>query len=68
MRYLTYKVLDFFYENDRARKMWLFVAWAGLVFCTLGMEWWRAGLVMLFGLLIHWHGLVDGAKNVEENT
>jgi hypothetical protein len=30
------------------------------------MEWWRAGLAIFFGLLVHWHGLVDGAKNVGE--
>lgn len=65
MRYLTYRVLDFFYDNDTARKVWLFVAWMGLTLCTFGMEWWRAGLAILFGLLVHWHGLVDGAKNVE---
>jgi len=65
MRNLIFKVLDFFYENDRARNIWSFVVWAGLVICTYGMEWWRAGLVMLFGLLIHWHGLVHGTKNVE---
>jgi len=66
MRYLTYRVLDFFYDNDTARKVWFVVAWAGLVLCTFGMEWWRGGLVILFGLLVHWHGLVDGAKNVGE--
>lgn len=66
MRHLTYKVLDFFYDNDKARKVWFVVAWAGLVFCILGMEWWRAGLAIFFGLLVHWHGLVDGAKNVGE--
>ena len=65
MRYLTYKVLDFFYESDKARKVWFVVAWVGLTLCTFGMEWWRAGLVILFGLLVHWHGLVDGAKSVE---
>ena len=66
MRYLTYRVLDFFYDNDTAREVWFVVAWAGLTLCTLGMEWWRAGLVILFGLLVHWHGLVDGTKNVGE--
>jgi hypothetical protein len=62
MRDITYKTLDYIYDNDWVRKVWLAVAWLGLLICTYEPEGWRFGAATVCGLLIHWHGLIDGAK------
>lgn len=66
MKRLAFKVLDYFYENDRARKVWFFVAWAGMLACILPLGYMHFAFALFFGLLIHWHGLVDGSKAAVE--
>lgn len=63
MKNLAYKILDYFHDHDRARMVWMYVAWTGLMLSVLTLPWWQYTLVIFFALLIHWHGLVDGAKN-----
>ena len=62
MKNIAYKILDYFYENKRARDWWMYIAWAGLTLTVAWLPWWHYALVILFAVLIHWHGLVDGAR------
>jgi hypothetical protein len=68
MRDITYKTLDYIYDNDWVRKVWLAVAWLGLVVCTYEPDGWRFGTAVICGLLLHWHGLIDGAKAAIEGV
>jgi hypothetical protein len=68
MRDITYKTLDYIYDNDWVRKVWLVVAWLGLMICTYEPEGWRFGIAVVCGILLHWHGLIDGAKAAIEGV
>ena len=60
MREIAFKILDYFYEHERARNWWLYLAVTGLALSAYSLSWWQYALVILFGLLLHWHGLMDG--------
>ena len=66
MRNIAYKILDYFYEHDTARAVWMHVSILGLALAALGLPWWQYALVILFAALMQWHGLVDGAKSVTD--
>jgi hypothetical protein len=68
MRDITYKTLDYIYDNDWVRRVWLAVAWLGLLICTYEPEGWRFGTAVVCGVLLHWHGLIDGAKAAIEGV
>jgi hypothetical protein len=68
MRDITYKTLDYIYDNDWVRRVWLAVAWLGLLICTYEPEGWRFGTAVVCGVLLHWHGVIDGAKAAIEGV
>jgi hypothetical protein len=68
MRDITYKTFDYIYDNDWVRRVWLAVAWLGLLICTYEPEGWRFGTAVVCGVLLHWHGLIDGAKAAIEGV
>ena len=49
MRDITYKTLDYLYEKDRVRKVWLAITWLGLLMCTYAFV--VAFIVLMIGLL-----------------
>ena len=63
MRNIAYKILDYFYEHERARKWWLYLAVTGLALSAYSLSWWQYTLVILFAVMLQWHGLVDGARS-----
>ena len=60
MREIAYKVLDYFYEHKRARAAWMYASFIGLALAAISLPWGQYALVILFGVLLNWHGLVDG--------
>ena len=63
MREIAFKILDYFYENERARNWWMYVSFIGLTLSAYSLSWWQYALVILFGVMLQWHGLVEGAQS-----
>ena len=52
MRNIAYKILDYFYEHERARKWWMYVSFIGLTLSAYSLSWWQYALVILFGVML----------------
>ncbi len=66
MKKYVYGVFEYLMDNERARQVLFWFSWIGLLLCAWILPIWLYSGVILFGVLLHMHGMIDGAVSMEK--